>query len=401
MNWRKRILIFLSVVAGAVLLALGFRPSPILVDAERVSRGRVEIVVEEEGRTRVRDRYVISAPLAAQARRIAWEVGDEVQAGEVIAVLAALPATTLDVRAEAEARARVRAAEAVTTMAEAELDAAAALAERTASELARLRLLAGQDVISRSELEQAETEADRAEAMKRSALFRVRTAEFDLEAAETALRFSGRDREDAEGLVELRAPVSGRLLRRFFQSARVVQPGESILEIGDPAALEVEVDVLSSDAVRLEPEMRVLLERWGSPEPLEGRVRRVEPVGFTKVSALGVEEQRVLIVVDLTSPPEQWNRLGHGYRVNARFLLWESEDVLRVPTSALFRHGEGWAVFTVREDRAGIRVVEAGQRGGYWTRIISGIEEGETVVVHPDRELRDGVRVRLRGDAGG
>ncbi|GAB6059714.1 efflux RND transporter periplasmic adaptor subunit [Desulfonatronum parangueonense] len=401
MSWRKRILYVLILAGVAALLVWSFRPSPILVDTEPVSRGRVEVVIEEEGRTRVVDRYVLSAPLAAQAQRVTWEVGDAVQAGDVLAVLMPLPSPVLDARSTAEAEARVRAAESAVNMARAELEAAATSARFTESELERLRRLADQELIARSDLEQAETAAQRARAQEHSARFRVRTLTSELEVAQAALRFAGDSRQEEEGFLQLRAPVSGRILRRHIESARVVQPGEPILEIGDTTVLEVEVDVLSSDAVRLEPGMRVSLERWGRPEALEARVRRVEPLGFTKISALGVEEQRVLVIADLISPPEQWARLGHGYRVNARFMLWEAEDELRVPTNAVFRHGDGWALFTVEDDRAQLRMVEPGRRGGFWTQILSGVEEGEIVVVHPDRDVQDGVRVRMRNAGDG
>ncbi|SDB26493.1 HlyD family secretion protein [Desulfonatronum thiosulfatophilum] len=400
MIWRKRI-IYALILAGVVaLLVWSFRPSPILVDTEPVSRGRVEMVVEEEGRTRVADRYVLSSPLTAQTQRVTWEVGDAVQAGDVLAVLMPLPSPALDARSAAEAQARVRAAESAVRMGRAELDAAATSARFAESDLERLRRLADQELIALGDLEQAETAAQRALAQERSARFRMQTLTSELEAARAALRFAGETRTE-EGVLQLRAPVSGRILQRHFESARVVQPGEPILEIGDTTILEVEVDVLSSDAVRLEPGMRVSLERWGRPDALEARVRRVEPLGFTKISALGVEEQRVLVIADLISPPEQWDRLGHGYRVNARFMLWEAEDILRVPTNAVFRHGDGWALFTVHENRARLRIVEPGRRGGFWTQILSGVEQEEIVVVHPDRDLQDGVRVRMRNATDG
>lgn len=236
----------------------------------------------------------------------------------------------------------------------------------------------------------------RAAALERSAGFRVQTARHELEAARTFLAFAGAQDPAASGRIELRATVAGEILRRQFESSRVVQPGEAILEIGDASALEVEVDVLSADAVRIAPGMRVLFERWGKPEPLEGRVRRIEPGGFTKVTALGVEEQRVLAIADFAAPKELWVRLGDAYRVNARFVLWEAEDVLRVPTSALFRQEQGWAVFTVAGGRARMRPVETGERGGRFTRVVSGLEEGEAVIVHPPREVEAGTRVRTR-----
>lgn len=192
----------------------------------------------------------------------------------------------------------------------------------------------------------------------------------------------------------LSAPVAGVLLRRHFESARPVQAGEPLLEIGDPGRLEVEVDVLSADAVRLREGMAVELLRWGEPQPLAGQVRRIEPAGFTKFSALGVEEQRVWVMVALTSPPGQWRRLGDAYRVNARFVLDQAVDVVRVPTSALFREGDGQAVFRVEGSRARLRPVGTGLQGGGFTQVLSGLAAGDAVVVHPDRSLADGDRIR-------
>ena len=396
MQWRRHLPRILIAAALLGLLFFVFRPRPVLVDAEAVSRGPMALTIEEEGRTRVVDRYVVSAPLLSQARRVLLEAGDRVQAGEVVAVLDALVSPPLDARSIAESRARVEGARAALETARREVEAAAATAGLAATELRRLRRLAEDNLVAPREVEAAEAESRRAEALERSANFRVQTARHDLEAARTFLTFVGAQDPAASGRIELRAPVAGEVLRRQFESSRVVQPGEAILEIGDASALEVEVDVLSANAVRIEPGMRVLFERWGRSEPLEGRVRRIEPGGFTKISALGVEEQRVLVIADFVSPKELWARLGDAYRVNARFVLWEVEDVLRVPTSALFRQEESWAVFTVAGGRARLRPVEIGERGGRFTRVVTGMEQGEAVIVHPPREVEDGTRVRTR-----
>jgi len=393
-NRLRRLLPLLAGVIVVILVLLGLRPGALLVDSERLGRGALAVTVEEEGRTRVVDRYEVSAPIAGQTRRIGLEVGDPVAAGDVLVVLDALAAPTLDLRDVRAARARVAAFEAALATAGEEVAAAEASAGFARDEARRLARLGEDGLVPRNLVEQAAAEADRIEALLRSARFRVRTAAADLEVAQAALAFAGGQDAEASGTFELTAPVSGRVLRRHVESARVVQPGEVLLVIGDPAALEVEVDVLSSDAVRIEPGMRVLFERWGQPEPLEGRVTRIEPTGFTKVSALGVEEQRVWVIADITSPRPDWERLGDAYRVNARFILWENDDVLRVPTSALFRADGGWAAFVVEHDRARLRQVEPGRRGGLYTEVIAGLSEGERVIVHPDRELEDGRRVR-------
>lgn len=394
-HWRR--LIPYAIALGVILLLVwGFWPTPVLVDAEPVTHGHLAVTVEEEGRTRLIDRYVVSAPIEAHARRITLDVGDPVRAGDVVAVLEPRAAPALDIRTTAEARARVAAAEAALSVAQQEAKAAEASAYFALHEYERMRSLGARDLVAPSEVEQAETEARRSAALQRSAEFRVQTATFDLEAARTALAYAGGQDADLTGRLELRSPVAGQILRRHFESARVVQPGEPILEIGDPSALEVEVDVLSSDAVQIQSGMRVLFERWGTPEPLEGAVRRVEPVGFTKISALGVEEQRVLVIADITASREQWARLGDAYRVNARFILWEAEDVRRVPTSALFRHEGGWAVFVVERGRAILRPLDIGRRAARLTQVLSGLEQGEMVIVHPDRDITAGTRVRLR-----
>ena len=394
-QWRR--LTPYAIALGVVLLLVwGFWPTPVLVDAEPVTHGHLALTVEEEGRTRLINRYVVSAPIAAHARRITLDVGDAVRTGDVVAVLEPQAAPALDIRTMAEARARVAAAEATLSVAQQETQAAEASAHFALHEYERMRSLGVKDLVAASEVEQAEAEAQRRAALQRSAEFRVQTATFDLEAARTALAYAGGQDADLTGRLELCSPVAGQILKRHFESARVIQPGEAIVEIGDPSALEVEVDVLSSDAVQIQPGMRVLFERWGAPEPLEGRVRRVEPVGFTKISALGVEEQRVLVIADITAPHEQWARLGDAYRVNARFILWEADDGRRVPTSALFRHDDGWAVFVVARGRAVLRPVAPGRRGPRLTQVLSGLEVGEIVIVHPDRDITSGTRVRLR-----
>ncbi|HUF20664.1 MAG TPA: HlyD family efflux transporter periplasmic adaptor subunit [Burkholderiales bacterium] len=393
--WR-RLAPYLAGAAVIALLALGFRPAPLLVDAEQVARGHLEVTIEDEGRTRVVDRYQISAPIAAQTRRITLEVGDAVAAGDVLATLDAVAAPALDMRSMQSARAQVAAASAMLASAREEVKAAEAAAGFARNESVRLDRLGKDGVVPKNMVEQAQTEARRADAALASARFRVRTAEYELAAARTALAHAGGQDAGVSGVLQLRSPVPGRVLRRHFESTRVVQPGEPILDIGDPARLEAEIDVLSSDAVRIAPGMRVWLERWGSADPLEGVVKRIEPTGFTKISALGVEEQRVWVIVDIVSPPEQWSRLGDGYRVNARFVLWESDDVLKVPTSSLFRNGAGWAAFVEEDGRVRLCAVQIGQRGTLYSEVTAGLAAGETVIAHPDRDLADGRRVRLR-----
>jgi HlyD family secretion protein len=394
MPWRRRLLYLLLALFVTALLFIWLRPVPMLVDIEPVTRGYLAVTLEEEGRTRLAERYQISAPIAAYLRRITLDVGDPVEVAQELLTLEELVPSYLDLRSRTEAEARVAAAGAVLETARREAEAAAANAAFARDEFQRLRQLTERQLISVSDLERAEAEARRTEALQRSAEFRTRTARFELEAARAALIQPG-DRA-AVATLAITSPVTGVVLQRHLESAQVVQPGQPLLDLGNPAGLEVVADMLSADAVRIEPGMRVLLERWGRPEPLEGRVRLVEPAGFTKISALGVEEQRVPVVVDILSPPPQWQRLGDAYRVNTRFILWEGEDVLRVPTSALFRHRHEWAVFIADNNRAHLRLVTIGPRGDLFTQALSGLIAGDQVIVHPDRIIEDGARIRQR-----
>jgi HlyD family secretion protein len=371
------------------------------VEIAPVVRGPLVVTVEEEGKTRVIDRYVISAPVAGFTRRIELDVGDVVARGQPLVVMEPLRSDVLDPRRRAEAQARIAAAEAALQVAEQNARAAAAEADLAETELARLKRLYQARGTSREALDQAEAEARRTRAHLRSAEFAVDVARSELEAARTALRYSAAEATPAaDEQVVIRSPVDGQVLKISHKSARVVGAGESLIEVGNPDALEVEVDVLSADAVRIRPGTRVLFDRWGGDVPLEGRVRVVEPAGFTEVSALGVEEQRVWVIADITSPPELWKRLGDGYRMEASFVLWEGERVLQVPTSALFRYrddrGNGWAVFVAQDKRARLRPVQVGHRSGLRAEIRSGLSQGEAVITHPGESVEDGVRLEVR-----
>lgn len=393
---RRRAGRILGAVALLAFLAWGFRPVPRLVDVEPVTRGPLAVTLVAEGRTRVVERYRISAPVDGQLRRLELEVGDPVRAGQVIAVLDAQVSPVLDRRSQERARARLASAESDLAATRAAVTAAEASASLSQAELERIERLAGQGMVSRTQLDQARAESLGRDADLEAARFRVQTAERDRLAAQAELEYAGEPAAGEQGRLELRAPVAGVVLKRESESARVVHAGDVILELGDPHALEIEVDVLSADAVRLAVGMRVRIERWGESGPLEARIKRIEPVAFTKVSALGVEEQRVWVIAELLAPQADWSRLGDGYRVNARFVLWEAEDVLQVPTSSLFRQGERWAVFRVVDGRARLVPVEIGQRGALQTELRRGVEVGASVIVHPDRELADGTRIKPR-----
>jgi HlyD family secretion protein len=316
---------------------------------------------------------------------------------QVVAELEPLRSTVLDPRTHAEAQARVASAEYAIQAAEQKMAAAEAEASRAQHEFARRRKLRESGGVSQEEVDTAELLARRTAAEQRSAAFAVEVARFELEAARTALSYSAAQPTPATiERVQVRSPVTGCVLKLVRQSEGVVAAGEVLIEIGDPAPLEVAIDVLSSDAVRIAPGTLVRLSRWGGDADLLARVRVVEPAGFTKVSALGVEEQRVWVIADITSPPEQWQRLGDGYRVEASFVLWQGDDVLQVPAGALFRHGDGWAVFVVAGDRAVRRMVSLGHRSAEAAQVIDGLTSGERVVLHPSNRVEDGARVRER-----
>jgi HlyD family secretion protein len=381
----------------AVALAWGFWPRAVAVELGTVARGPLAVTVEEEGRTRVRDRFELSVPVAGHVRRLDLLAGDPVAEGQAAAELEPLRSAVLDPRSRAEAEARVASAQSALQAAEQKAAAATAEAGRARGEHERRKRLCESGCISKEELENAAMLARRTEAEQRSAEFGIQVARFELEAARTALGYSAAQGQAPPAeRVTIRSPVAGRVLRVLRRSEGPVQAGEKLLEVGDPRALEVEVDVLSSEAVRIEPGARVRFDRWGGEGLLEGRVRTVEPAGFTKVSALGVEEQRVWVIADITSPPEQWARLGDGYRVEAAFVIWEGADVLQAPVSALFRSNDGWAAFVVRDGVARLQPVRVGRRNALTAQVLDGLGAGETVVLHPSNAVRDGVRVRPR-----
>lgn len=393
-----RLLLVLGALALVALAVWGFTPRPPLVDVAVAARAPLLVTIEEEGKTRVRDRFVVSAPVPGFKHRVELEVGDPVEAGQVLTVIEPLRSAALDPRSRAEAQARVAAAEAALQQAEATVRAAEADAALADAELERVRRLAEQGATTRARLDEAEARSRATAASRRSAEFGVEVARHQLAAARATLAYASDDGGEPAEAIPVRSPVAGRVLKVLHESEGVVAAGAPLVEVGDPSALEVEVEVLSSDAVRLAPGTRAVLERWGGDAPLEGRVARVEPVGFTKVSALGVEEQRVLVIVDITSPPEVWQRLGDGYRVEAVFVLWEGQDVLQVPQSALFRTTDGgWSAFVIGPEQAvERRAVEVGQRNGLQAQVLRGVEEGERVVVHPPEALADGGAVRPR-----
>jgi HlyD family secretion protein len=394
---RRRVFV---ISVGAIVLAAvvyGFLPKPVPVDIAIVQRAPLRVTVEEEGRTRVRDRYVLSAPVPGYLRRIELKVGDGVSKGQQVVLLEPLRSAVLDPRSRAEAEAAVTAAQANLNAAREKARAAAADAEYARERETRMKKLSNDGFISKDDLDQAVSEATKAEAVRLSSDAAIIASQADLERARTALGYSAADAAAESGkTVAVRSPVAGRVLKLHRESECVVNAGEPILDIGDPRNLEVKVEVLSADAVKIRKGTAVHFERWGGERPLTGRVRVVEPAGFTKISSLGVEEQRVLVIVDLTSPAAEWRGLGDGYRLDTSFVLWEGTDVLCVPASALFRKGEGWALYVVDRNRARLREVATGHRTALLVEVLSGLEVGVPVIAHPDDMIRDGIRVQVR-----
>lgn len=394
---RGRVGLFLLGLLVAAGLLYGFLPRPVRVSVATIQKGPLAVTVEEEGKTRVMDRYVISAPMSGYARRIDLKVGDAVARDQVLAVLEPARSTALDQRSRAQAQARVNAAEAALAAARESARAAGAEADLARLELARTEELGQASFLSRQAVDQAHTAVNRSSAVRQAAVHQVDVARFELDTARAALARSTTPESDAAAdSLSVRAPVPARVLKVLQQSEGAVQAGQVLLEIGNPGGLEVEVELLSTSAVRIASGARVVFERWGGDEALQGVVRVVEPSGFTKVSALGVEEQRVRVIVDFTSPRERWQRLGDGYRVEAIFVVWEGKDVLQIPASALFRHNGGWAAFTLEQGRARLRPVRIGQRTGLSAQVLEGIQAGEQVITHPDDKVGDGVRVTAR-----
>jgi len=397
MRLRAKIGMLATAALVVVGLAIGFMPRAVPVDVAEVKRAPLTVTVEEEGKTRVRERYLVSAPVAGYARRIDLKAGDAVAAGQVLAVIEPARPVALDPRTRVQAQAQVSAAQAALAAAQENARAAAAAAQLAQQERVRAESLRQSNFVSAQALDAARTAETRARAAEQAAQYAARVARFDLETARAAAASAAQlQRGGTAEALQVQAPVAARVLRVQHESEGPVAAGQSLLEIGNPESLEAEVEVLSTDAVKIATGSKVVLDRWGGNPPIEGRVRGVEPGGFTKISALGVEEQRVRVIVDFTSPREAWARLGDGYRVEARFVLWQGKDVLQLPSSALFRNGEGWAAFRLEGSRARLTPVEIGQRAGLATQVLSGFKAGDRVVAHPDETIREGVRVKPR-----
>ncbi|MCA9691152.1 MAG: HlyD family efflux transporter periplasmic adaptor subunit [Myxococcales bacterium] len=401
MKWIKRSLIALFILAVAAGVVAAFLPKPVQVELGATTRGAMQVAVEEDGRTRVQDRYTVTAPLAGNVARIELRPGDTVEEGQVIARMEPSAAPLLDARSRGELQARSLAAEASLRQAEAHAKRAEATRAYSSEQLDKTRKLVERGSVAGNELDQAELAATNAARDHESARFGVRVARYELKVAKATLARAdqrekggekGGDTEDVEQ-IEIKAPVAGKVLSVLRKSEGAVAQGAALLELADPQALELVVDVLTSDAVKIAPGDEVHIVRWGGDAALRGHVRLVEPAAFTKISALGVEEQRVNAVIDLDDPPEKWTALGDGYRIEAAIVVWEAENVLQVPSSALFRRGQDWAVFVVEAGVAKLRPITIGHRNGLSVEVLEGLGDSEQVILHPGDRVVDGVAV--------
>jgi HlyD family secretion protein len=389
--------VFVLLVVGLIVYAA--RPVPVPVDLAPVVRGSLEVTVNEEGKTRVRDRYTVSAPLGGRLLRIGFDPGDKVEAGKtLLAVLEPSVPHFLDDRTRMQLEARVQGARAAQERAVELLERAREEHRHALAALGRLQPAHGQKAVSRQDLDDAEARERMTSKEVEAARLAVQVASFELEQARASLHFRTMVSSPGEGQArfEVFSPVSGSVLRVMEESEAVVAAGAPLVELGNLSDMEVEVEVLSADAVRIRPGARVVLERWGGADPVPGRVRRIDPSGFTKVSALGVEEQRVLVIVDFVEPVEKRPLLGDAFRVEARIVTAEAEDVLKVPAGALFRREGEWSVFVVERDRAVLRPVKIGLRNDLEAQVLHGLEEGDRVISYPGDRVGDHVAVTPR-----
>ena len=385
-----------AVLAGLVWFAW---PAPIPVDLATVARGSMEVTIDDEAKTRVRHVYTVSAPLTGDVLRTSLEVGDWVTADQtVVAIMRPTAPSFHDVRSHEELQAALAAAEAAVNLAESEVRRAETALVFSRKEFERAKELALTQTISAKALDRAKFDLEAAEAAMASAKAQLEVRRNERDTIGTRLaQPSGNPaaQSDPACCIQVRAPVTGRVLKIIQESEAVVQAGSPLVEIGDPRDLEIVADLLSTDAVQISPGSPVRIDGWGGP-PVGGQVSRVEPVGFMKVSAMGIEEQRVRTIIDLIDPPEAWSRLGHDYRVIVHVTIWRSEDALTVPVGALFRKWDDWAVFVVRNGRAHTVPIKAGHRNNRSVEVISGLSEGDRVLLHPTDRITDGVRVVQR-----
>lgn len=398
-KWIKRIAAGCVLAGIAALFVFALMPDPVLVDTTQVQSGPLTVTVDEEGETRIREIYVVSAPIGGKVLRSPLDVGDDVVKDKTLAAVIQPEAPSfLDYRRRRELEAAVSAAEAAIIFTESQIRRATSELEFARNELERARSLASRGTVSQRSLEQAKMEVDVREAALSQARANLELRKRELESAKA--RLIGPDQADDPdgGRVEVLAPESGRVLKIHKESEQVVQSGEPLVEIGDPHELEIVVDLLSTDAVKVKPGADALVEDWGGVGVLKAKVRRVDPAGFTKVSALGIEEQRVNTILDITDPPEKWEDLGHDFRVFVRITVWHADDTLTVPLSGMFRRDNKWAVFRLTEGKAVLTPLKVGRFGAEHAQVLEGLSAGDRVVLHPSDRVVDGTAIRERNE---
>lgn len=426
----RKFLMWIFILAAVAVVGYGLKPKPVEVELGEVGKGPLTVNVVEEGKTRIRNRYVISAPVAGQMRRVPFKAGDVIEANKtVITTIAPVTTPLLDPRAKAQAEARVQGADAGRDRAKQSLEMARTADKFAQANWERNKGLAKTGSISVTDRDNAERDADMRAREVRAAEFALKVAEYEWQQAKAALLQMDAPAGSTGSEIEVKSPVSGRVLKVQQESAMVVTPGVAIMEIGDPSDIEIEAEILSRDAVAIKPGADVLIEQWGGDAPLKGRVRLVEPAAFTKVSALGVEEQRVYVLSDLVDPPKEAAALGDRYRVEVRVAVWQQPDVTLIPAGALFREGNAWKTFVYDigsggneahgsgngtmdrlKSAVGDKVkngvsakakkidVNAGRTDGRQTQVLGGIEVGTKVLLHPPDSVKDGVAVIARGE---
>lgn len=400
----RKLPIVIVVLGIAALLAYGFREVPVEVDVVAVERGSFDITINDDGVTRIREKYVVSAPVAGKLHRIELDPGDEVDQGEtILARLDPADPTLLDARAKAQAEARVRSATASRELANVRFERSQEALKLTQRDLSRAKALHAKKAAPRRDLDRAQQEFEMAQADVRSAQFSVKVADFEAELAKAALirAKASEERELAPGqslgdimaALSIKSPVSGRVLQVFNEDAGIVSQGTQLVELGDPRDLEMRIDVLSSEAVRIKPGCKVFVDHWGGEEPLEGIVRTVEPSAFIKVSALGVEEHRVNVIADFRGLLDCCHSLGDGFRIETRIVVDSVSDALVVPAGVLFRNGDGWAAYRITDGTAELCPVTIGKTNGLKTEVLEGLTEGDQLVLHPTDSVQDSVGV--------
>lgn len=393
----RKLVSWLLVLGVIGLIGYGLRPRPIEVELDKATQGPLTVHVVEEGKTRVRNRYIVSAPVAGQMRRVSLRAGDEVKANEtVITVIEPLISPLLDPRAKAQAEARVQVASASKNHADEALNMAKTGEKFALTNWNRVQgLIKEKGVISETDRDNAERDASMKQQEVRAAEFAVKIAEFEWQQAKAAL-LQIESPGTGGGVIDVKSPVTGQVLRVLLESATAVTPGTQLIEVGDPADIEIEAEILSRDAVTIQPGAQVSVEQWGGADALKAVVKRVEPAAFTKVSALGVEEQRVIVRSDLVNPPAAAKSLGDRYRVEVRIAIWHNDNVLLLPAGALFREGPQWKTFVLKNGKAVATALEVGHTDGRMTEVIGGITAGTEVLLHPPDTVKDGSDVVKR-----